>query len=373
MKIIFWIFLALICYTIVGYKFLLKSMLLFRKNVWQKKEYYPKLSFIVTFFNEQQRIKEKIENCLAIEYPENKIEFIFISDGSDDGSDDIVAQYSDRVYYFRSHFRIGKESCQKLALDRANGEIIVFSDTGVIIDPDSLTTMMMNFSDQRIGAVSSTDKILNEGYGESDYVVYEMDLRKLESQVNSVVGLSGSFFAVRKEICDNWKSSIQDSDFHLLLNAIRKGYVGIVDDNVRGYYYRLNNDRNEFHRRCRTVLRGITTFFYNLDMLNVFKYGFFSVQLISHKLFRWLIPFWIGGMYVSLFFIINESEIYRIIFSLFSVLLGCTGVGFIFKRLRRFQFFRLLYYQGLSHIAILSSWLTFLLGKRIKIWQPGQG
>src|SRR6185295_5842814 len=159
-------------------------------------------------------------------------------DCSTDDTDAIVLAYGQGVRLVRSPERLGKESAQRLALLEASGDILVFSDVATALAPDAVSTIVRNFADPTVGCVSSVDKFVDADgrvSGEGAYVRYEMFLRALETRVNSLVGLSGSFFAARREVCQRWSADRQ-SDFNTLLNAVEMGLRGVLDVQSAGYY-----------------------------------------------------------------------------------------------------------------------------------------
>ena len=270
MSLLFYISLFLLFYAYFGYPILLTYCAYFSK----KNKHHchddsldePTISIVITVRNEENVIREKIENTLALPYfgQNEKVQIIVASDASDDSTDSIVAEFANRdVLLVRSEERLGKETAQKKAIEHATGEIIIFSDAKIELDKKSLENFVQYFKDPSIGAVSSLDKIKGgafAGSGEGLYVQYEMWLRLLESKCSSVVGLSGSCFAVRKEHAQNLDTSIP-SDFSLLLATIANKQKGIQANDVLAYYAPVANEEDEFERKIRTVLRGITTFF----------------------------------------------------------------------------------------------------------------
>ena len=185
------------------------------------------VTLIVTAYNEERRIREKIENTLAIDFDSSRLELIVASDCSEDATDAIVAEYADRgVRLVRAAERLGKENAQLTAIKQAQGDILVFSDVATQIPSDSLVKLERYFADPSIGAVSSEDRFVSKDgsvAGEGAYVKYEMWLRKQESQLAGLVGLSGSFFAARKSICQEWDIH-SPSDFNTALNAMKAAY-----------------------------------------------------------------------------------------------------------------------------------------------------
>jgi len=315
MQYLFWFSVFIIFYTYFGYPICLIIMLSFRNakriiipsansdnstnttNITK-----PFVSLIITAYNEEKRIKQKIENSLIQDYPKGKLEIIIASDCSKDKTDEIVKAYGEEgVKLVRAPERKGKENAQKHAVNASTGEILVFSDVATILKPDGISNIVLNFIDPLIGCVSSEDMLIDKDgktSGEGAYVKYEMFLRKLESQVNTLVGLSGSFFAARREVCNPWSADLQ-SDFSTLLNSIKVGMRGVSDPESVGYYQNILDEKKEFDRKVRTVQRGISVLMRNLALLNFLKYGIFSWQLFSHKLCRWLVPFFMLFAFIS--------------------------------------------------------------------------
>ena len=203
----------------------------------KNKKSQPSLSLIITAHNEADRIKEKLENTLEINYPQSLFEIIVASDCSTDETDRIVDSYVDRgVRLVRADKRKGKEYAQLCAIRQAKGDILVFSDVATKIEAEALNHLVKHFDDVLIGAVSSEDRFISQDgsiAGEGAYVKYEMWLCRLESSRGGLVGLSGSFFAARKEVCERWDISVP-SDFNTALNCAQLGMVAISCSDVVG-------------------------------------------------------------------------------------------------------------------------------------------
>lgn len=291
---IFWGSLVFIFYAYVGYLLILAGLSLFRSRPVLMGNVQPMVSFVITAYNEELRIKDKIDNSLRQQYPRERLEIVVASDCSSDKTDEIVRSYASLgVRLIRAAERKGKEAAQKLAVSQTNGEVLVFSDVATTLPSDGIANIVRAFHDPTVGCVSSVDRFVDaQGNlsGEGAYVKYEMLLRQLETKVNTLVGLSGSFFAARRTVCSPWADDLQ-SDFNTLLNSMRVGLRGISDPHSVGYYKNLSDEKKEYQRKVRTVLRGIAVLMRSLPMLNPFQYGMFAWQLFSHKLCRWLVPF----------------------------------------------------------------------------------
>jgi glycosyltransferase involved in cell wall biosynthesis len=366
----FWCSVALVIYAYAGYPCVLMALTTFRDRPVKRAPIRTRVSFVIAAHNEEQRIAEKIENTLRQDYPAEAMEIIVASDCSTDRTDDIVRSYGRRVVLVRARERRGKEAAQQLAVRTAIGQILVFSDVATALAPDAVSTIVMNFADPTVGCVSSIDRIIDADgtvSGEGLYVRYEMWLRSLETRVNTLVGLSGSFFAARRDVCRQWAADRQ-SDFFTLLNAVQMGLRGVLDANSVGYYRNLAEDRGEFQRKVRTVVRGIGVLHRNARMLNPFRFGMFAWQLASHKVCRWLVPFAMITAAISNGFLIDESAWYGATFVLqaafYLAAIGgaWTGAGAL----------RIPMYFVVANLGVLTAWLRYARGERLSSWSPSQ-
>ncbi len=356
-------------YAYFGYPLIL---LLFSKNKQVERENNStSLSIIITVRNEKAIIKKKLEQTLALSYA-GELDIIVASDASDDGTDDVVRSFTDAgVKLIRIDERGGKEKAQEAAVKQAKGEIALFTDAKIILNDNALNNVVSYFSDNSVGAVSSIDKVLvgeGESSGEGFYVRYEMWLRKLEMSFDTLVGLSGSCFAVRKSICDNWNSSIP-SDFALLIRTRELGFRGVLAEDVIGSYFAVKTEEEEFSRKVRTVLRGITTFFTCKKVLNPFNYGLFSWQIVSHKLCRWLVP---GFLIIALVgcILLHQQPIFSCLLCLMVAFYGLALLGYLVPALRSVVLIKIPLFFTVVNAAIFIAWCKYLSGQRSVAWSP---
>ena len=335
----------------------------------------PCISFIITAFNEEKHIADKLENTLKIDYPSDKLEIIVASDGSTDNTNSIAQSYSKQGVQLRHvSIRKGKENAQRSAIEVSIGEILVFSDVSTQIEASALRQIAKTFQNLRVGAISSEDRFISADgdiAGEGAYVKYEMWLRKIEGKINSLVGLSGSFFAARREICNNWNINVP-SDFNTALNCIRNEYIAISDPELLGYYPNLEDDTKEYQRKVRTVIRGIAALFSQSSVLNPFKFGFFSFQILSHKLMRWLVPWFLIITFISNTLLLTSGIIYVILFILQIAFYTLAFLGWSSKSLRQSTLIKLPYFFIQVNIAIADATLQYLFGKRVTLWEPSK-
>ena len=375
-EVIFYVFLFGVVQAYFIYPLSIYILGIFRNTKTSKDLSRFYVTVIITAFNEENLIEHKVKNTIEIDYPKENMQIIVASDGSKDRTNEIVNKFNEySVELVSIAERKGKENAQREALKHARGEIIVFTDVATTLEKNAIERIVSNFADPSIGCVSSEDRVIGKDgkqSGENFYVRYEMWLRKLESKVGSPVGLSGSFFAARKSVCEDFSSEM-DSDFRTLLNSVKRGMRGTVDPEAIGYYQDLSDQRREFERKVRTVLRGLTVFFRNIEFLNVFRYGLFSYELFCHKLLRWLVPFFLIIMFVVNIPLASVSRG-------FAILLAAQC---LFYAIAAIQLFRDMYSSSILFIkipiyfvtvnaSILVAWFRYLNGQRVLVWTPSE-
>ncbi len=368
---VFIISVSMIFYAYLGYPLSLTLYRFFKRKELIRKPFDLPVTFIITAYNEEKRIKKKLENTLELIFASEKLQIIVASDGSTDRTVEIIKSFeTNGIELLEVVTRGGKENAQKDAVQRATGEIIVFSDVATILEPKGLIEIVSNFADPTVGCVSSEDILIGQDgrpSGEGFYVRYEMWLRRLESQVNSIVGLSGSFFAARKEVCQDFSGDVQ-SDFRTLLSSMKLGLRGVSDPKAIGSYLNIEDEKLEFERKVRTVLRGLTVFFKHLEFFNIFRYGLFSYQFLSHKLLRWLVPFSLVAMLASNAFLAFASEFFLFLFVGQIFFYGIGVYCWITQSLS--CAFKIPVFFLIVNAAITVAWWKYLTGKRVIIWEP---
>lgn len=372
---IFWLSIICVLYAYIGYPLLLWGISWFRTFPIRKGSITPRVSFIITAYNEEKRIEAKLQNTLQLLYPKEHLEILVASDCSTDQTDDIVRSYQPfGVTLVRAPERKGKEHAQQYAVEKATGEILIFSDVATMLEPLGVANIVQNFSDPTVGCVSSVDRFIDADgkvSGEGVYVRYEMFLRRLESQVNSLVGLSGSFFAARQEVCQPWDPALQ-SDFNTLLHTIKRGLRGVSDPDSIGYYKNIVDEKKEFERKVRTVVRGLSVFLRNFYLLNPFRYGLFSWQLFSHKLCRWFVPFFLLLAFISNLFLLSQSFWYQSLFILQLLFYGMAISTAISPAFTSYKFLKIPGYFVIVNLSILLAWYRYAKGDRFVVWEPSQ-
>ena len=377
MEALFYIFLLLCSYSYFIYPLILKALparLHGPAHLGDTAD-MPSLSLIITVHNEEGRIREKLENTLALDYPRDRLEIIVASDFSVDATDNIVESYAPQgVRLVRADQRKGKEYAQLCAIREAAGEILVFSDVATTIPPDAFRKLASAFIDERVGALSSEDRFISQDErvaGEGAYVKYEMWLRRLESDRAGLVGLSGSFFAARREVCADW-DIYSPSDFNTALNCAKQGLVAVTASEVVGIYQDVKDTGLEFRRKVRTVIRGLTAIVRHPEVLNPFRMGLFAFQVWSHKIMRWAVPWFMLGFALVTLLLQAQGGIYQAALVAQLVFYGIALLGWISERARENSAVRIIFFFVQTNLALAQAVASFLVGKRMTVWTPSR-
>ncbi len=375
MEIWFYFFAVCCAYSYFIYPLLLKLLPTRKAAILKDNKNLPVLSLIITAHNEEQRIREKLENTLQIDYPADSLEIIVASDFSTDATDSIVESYAEQgIQLVRADQRKGKEYAQLCAIRASKGEILVFSDVATQIPADALGLLAKRFSDSTVGALSSEDQFIsNDGTvaGEGAYVKYEMWLRRLESDRAGLVGLSGSFFAARREVCEHWDIYVP-SDFNTALNSAKHGLVAITCPDVIGIYKDVKDPGLEYRRKMRTVIRGITAIARHPEVLNPFRMGMFSFQVWSHKIMRWGVPWFMAIFLLLTLLLQGQGMIYTLALTAQLAFYALALGGWLFTGLRENTLVKIIFFFVQTNLALAQATVSFIRGKRMTVWTPSK-
>ncbi|HWR97499.1 MAG TPA: glycosyltransferase family 2 protein [Candidatus Methanoperedens sp.] len=369
---IFWTALGCAVYAYVGYPLLLMVLRFIHGaggGGTDGRGFEPTVSILIPVFNEETVIGRKLANVVALDYPRKKLEIIVASDGSTDGTASLVESYSQQDVRFASlPHRQGKAAALNLGLRSATHEIVVFTDASIVLATDAIRQIVKPFADPLVGCVSGADRIAGKG-GEGLYGRLELHLRKLESDVGSIVGASGSFYAQRRELCEPFPEGMAP-DFLSVLRVVERGYRAVSTPEAVGIMASASGARDEFRRKVRTLIRGMTTLFAKKRLLNPLRYGTFAFALFSHKIMRWMVP-----VMAILVFLANllllERPVYQAAMVFQAVLCGLAICGAVPGCPGRGSFLcRVPLFFMLANAAILVAWARYLAGERQELWTP---
>jgi len=378
-EIVFLLSILLIFYVYAGYPLAAAFLGRIMNHPVHKGMREPKVTIVIAAYNEEESIGATIENKLALDYPQEKLELLVISDGSTDRTDAIVGNFADRnVRLLRQGPRAGKTSALNMAIPQAKGEIIVFSDANSIYAPDAVRKLVANFTDPKVGYVTGKMIYANPdgtaiGEGCSAYMKYENWLRETETRLGSVVGVDGGIDAMRREIYRSMNPD-QLPDFVQPLKVVEQGYRVVYEPQALLWESTLKETGDEYRMRVRVSLRAFWALF---DMRKLMLSGhaaLFAWQLWSHKVLRYLCFVFLITSYVSNALLLGVGFLYKALFALQNVIYIVAFAAPFMARLgiksRIFTFAR---YFMLLNLASAHAFGKFVIGKKQVVWTPRKG
>jgi cellulose synthase/poly-beta-1,6-N-acetylglucosamine synthase-like glycosyltransferase len=365
-------------YAYFGYPLLLKLLSVLRPRPLRVGEpaEWPSISITVPAYNEERAIGATLDAILATDYPADRRQILVVSDASSDRTDEIVRSYAGRgVELLRVPVRGGKTEAENAARASLRGDIVVNTDASVRIAPNALKPLISRFADPEVGVASGRDVSVSQmdgdlNLGESGYVGYEMWVRDLETRVESIVGASGCFYAIRRQLHMHLFPAALSRDFASALFARQDGFRAVSVNEAVCFVPRIRSLRREYRRKVRTLTRGLETLWYERALLNPLRYGLFAWMLASHKLVRWLAPWglalaWLGCLFVALK--LRSWDLY----GLCVVPPLLAAVGWVWPEHRRApRLFAVPAYVASGIVAGLEAWLRALRGELNPMWEP---
>jgi cellulose synthase/poly-beta-1,6-N-acetylglucosamine synthase-like glycosyltransferase len=374
----FWFSLGIVLYTYFFYPiclFFIKKIKRKKNNLYGADE-LPSVTVIISVYNEEIVLERKIENLNIVDYPKDKIEFLFGSDGANDNTNEILrSTKASNFYYQIFSARRGKAMVLNDLIKKATGDIVVFSDADTLFAPDTVKKLVTHFGDHSIGAVCG--ELLQESsnqssgdHGEGFYRSYDNMIRQLESDIYSTVGATGAVYAIRRTLFQPLPilKTIAD-DFIIPIQILKQGFRVIYEAKAVGYEKPTNSIKGEFHRKVRLGASNFQGIGEYASLLSP-RYGFISLALWSHKIFRWCVPFFLLLFAVLSFVLYSESALYRVVIVTEAVFFLLTLFGLIADYLKiRIGVLGFPYYFIAMNIALLVGFLKFLLKKQPPTWE----
>lgn len=375
MEVLFWFSVFGVIYPYLGYPavlWLLGGVLgRERKIEGEDSPFYPSISMIIPVCNEEKRIERKLANTEALRYPADRLQVLFVSDGSTDRTVELIRkQARGAMTLIERPVRQGKAAALNAGLEHATHDIVIFSDASIELESDALRHIVQGFRDPAIGCISGEDKIAESG-GEAWYGRYELLIRRLESKVHSIVGASGSFYAQRRELCVPFAEGLAP-DFLSVLRTVEQGFRAISEPNAVGTMTSVKDSNQEFERKVRTLIRGMTALFSYARVLNPVRFGVFAVEMFSHKVLRWSVPVFLITALISSVLLIDSPwflfvTAIQVAFYLVA-LLAFSGWAVIRQSLPG----KIALYFSIVNAAILVAWVKYAIGVRQELWTPSQ-
>jgi cellulose synthase/poly-beta-1,6-N-acetylglucosamine synthase-like glycosyltransferase len=293
---VFWSSVGLLLYVYAGYPLLLALLALLGRRRPAEPGHEPFLTVLIAAYNEEVHIGEKLRQTLALDYPADKLEVLVASDGSTDGTDEIVRSFPDpRVRLVRVHPRLGKTNAQNVAVREARGEVVVFSDATTRYHPQALRFLAASYAEPAVGAVSGHYKYFDPeggsptGLGSVAFWSYENLIKMMQSRIHTITGCCGCIYSVRRDLYTQLPPDII-SDLVQPLWVIKQGRRVVFEDRALAHEETTKSTSEEFSMRVRVATRGMRGLLSVPELLTPWKHPWISFQLWSHKILRWLVP-----------------------------------------------------------------------------------
>ncbi|MGE5108611.1 MAG: glycosyltransferase family 2 protein [Sphingobacteriales bacterium] len=385
MKFIFWASLFILFYCFIGYTMLLWILVQVKKNFFSQKItgeneiIDPEVTLIVAAYNEKDFIEQKIVNSLSLNYPPGKIKHLFITDGSDDGTNDIVARYPQLILLHQPE-RKGKSAALNRAMQIVTTPIVVFTDANTLLNKNAIKYMAKHYADSSVGGVSGEKQIeINSnkntsGIGEGFYWKYESLLKKLESVFHSLVGSAGELFSIRTSLFKTIPENIILDDFYMALKINKQGYKVAYETKAIAAETPSASLADEKRRKVRIASGAYQLAFKFIGMLNVFKYPLFTFQFISHKILRWfLAPVCILITLILGFMLFNAGRLYQYLFYAQIIFYVFALIGwFLQKKKIVVPLFYFPFYFLFMNYCNVMGWFSYFSGNYNVLWDKSQ-
>jgi cellulose synthase/poly-beta-1,6-N-acetylglucosamine synthase-like glycosyltransferase len=297
-EVVFWISFCIVFYTYAGYPLLLLALTLIKKTALTPRaadnHIYGAVTLLVAAYNEEECIEEKISNCVSLNYPSALLKIIFISDGSDDNTSTIINKYP-QILHLHEDERRGKVAAINRAMKFVETDVVIFSDANTLLNKDSVSQIMKHYSDKKVGGVAGEKRIIstrNDGAvvkGEGLYWKYESLLKRLDSELYTIVGAAGELFSVRSSLYTSLPENIILDDFVQSLLVCTKGYVVRYEPEAYSEETASISVKDEMERKIRITAGGFQAMGFLKKLFNVFSNPLLSFQYLSHRVLRWTI------------------------------------------------------------------------------------
>lgn len=385
---IFWVGMAIVFYNFVGYGILVFILVKIRNSFKKpdtslhKKNYEPEVTFVIPAYNEERWIADKITNSLSLEYPKEKLHFLFVTDGSNDGTMSIIDDYNVPKGVSFRHFyqpaRNGKIAAVERIMPEIQTPISVFTDANAMVNKEAIRNIVKHFANPEIGVVSGEKRIYQSATGDATaagegiYWKYESFLKNLDAQFYSVIGAAGELFAIRTELSPNIPGDSIIEDFFLTMTIAAQGYRIAYAPDAYAMESQSASVKEELKRKIRIAAGGFQAVTRLSRLFNIYKYGRLSFQFISRRVFRWfVVPISLPIILFANIMLAKQGN------SFYQTLLFCqigfyvlALIGYLFeKRQLRLKALFVPYYFCVMHYAVYRGFFRFLKGNQSVLWE----
>lgn len=386
MIVIFWISIFLVVYTYAGYAFVLYALVKIKQAfvkpyVFKEDGYQPTVTILIAAYNEEDIILDKVANTLELDYPKDKLQVIFITDGSTDSTPDKLKGIT-KVTLMHSENRAGKMAAIERAIPHVKSEIVVFTDANTFLNKEAITELVKHYQNPKVGAVAGEKRIIvgekadASSAGEGFYWKYESALKRWDYALYSNVGAAGELFSVRTELYKPVEHDTIIDDHMIAMRIAENGYIIGYEPKAYAMETASMNIKEELKRKIRIAAGGMQSIIRLNRAANPFLNPVFTFQYVSHRVLRWTIT----PVLLILIFILNpiiaansEGNLYTGIFIAQIVFYGLALVGLYFEQKNiRIKALFVPYYFCIMNYAVLAGIIRYYKGAQNAAWEKSK-
>lgn len=382
--ILFYASFFILFYNYIGYGILLWALVKIKRRLLKAPAppapYEPEVTLVVAAYNEETVIAEKIANTLALDYPEEKLQLLFITDGSTDNTPAIISRYP-RIQLLHSNARNGKTAALNRAMEHVQTPYVIFCDANTLLNTAAVRNIVKHYADGRTGGVAGEKKVISSGAAgaaatEGVYWKYESFLKKLDAELYSVVGAAGELFSIRTALFQPVEEDVILDDFVISLRINIKGYRIAYAPDAYAMETPSDSIKEEHKRKIRISAGGFQSIIMLRALLNIFRFPLVSFQYISHRVLRWtLSP-------LSLLILLLSNIVLAIYEGgwFFSAILAVQVLGYLAaltgyklaERNIKISLFYIPFYFLFMNIAVYQGFYRYLRGNQSAAWEKAK-
>lgn len=382
METLFWTSAFIIAYTFVGYGILITILARLKRKTalpTLTDKDLPEVTLVVAAYNEADIIEAKVNNCLSLDYPADKLKLLFVTDGSDDGTHELIQRHPE-VRVFHQPERQGKIAAVNRIMPHVSTPITIFTDANVMINSEGIKSMVKHFQSNMVGAVSGEKRVISNksdqasASGEGFYWKYESFLKRKDAEWNTLVGAAGELFAIRTHLYKPVASDVLIEDFIMTMDIAASGYKVAYEPRAIASETASSNIAEETKRKVRIAAGGLQAVIRLWSLLIPFQKVKLSFQYLSHRVLRWTaMPVAMLTALMTNAALINHHLVYMAMFmaQVAFYLLAFFGYLFQNKTIRLKGFFAP-YYFVFMHICVVRGWFRYLSGKQQVTWEKAK-
>ncbi len=382
LEILFWVLLGLIFYSYLGYGIVLYILVKLKRVFSGNKrkyevDYQPRVTLMIAAYNEKDYAVDKAKNSLELDYPKDKLDIVFVTDGSDDGTPDILNEVEGITVYHKPE-RAGKIAAMNRGMKLIDTPIVVFTDANTMLNKEALREIINHYQDPKVGCVAGEKRIQSKekdsasGAGEGIYWKYESTLKRWDFELYSAVGAAGELFSVRTELHREMERDTLLDDFVMSLRIAEEGYKIAYEPNAYATESASASVSEEMKRKIRICAGGIQSIVRLKSLLNPFKHGILSFQYVSHRVLRWTITPLALLLIIPLNIILmmNIGGLYTLILYAQALFYAMALIGwYLENRQIKVKILFIPFYFFIMNLSVYLGFARYLKGQQSVLWE----